>query len=512
LNIPAVPEPHSGTDRLAFLRRVLILAVLYTIPAVAVMHPVLDYDIWWHLRTGEWIIEHRAVPLSDPFSAYGQDKPWIAYSWLFEVLVALLYRAFGLTGLLVYRVVMSFAVLVVVHRLIARREPRFVMASFLTAVAFIALCPLLSERPWLFTILFFTLTLDVVLRLRDGTATWLVWLLPVVYVLWANLHIQFIYGLALLVLACVTPVIDGLLKRNDTAVSASVAWSRSWWQLVAISTLCALATLLNPYHVWLYGVIVEYATQPVAFAVVSELSAPEFRSPTDWAFLALGAAAAFALGRRTRVPLFELLLMVGAAYFAFHARRDLWVLVLASLAILTDHSAKERPSAERKTTLALGGYLLVVPMILVVLLMIGWWRELSEEHLAEAVGRAFPVKAVAAIGEVPGPLFNEFDWGGYLILALPNHPVSMDGRTNLHGEKRIERNVKTAQGIRWNEDGELTSARLIVIRADGPLAAILKTQPGYHVVYEDFPDKYLNRSVDNPNYRRAIVFTMELVP
>ena len=67
------------------VRRVLILIGLYAIPAIFVMTPITDPDIWWHLRTGQWIVEHGAVPMTDPFSSYGMGKPWIAYSWLFEI-------------------------------------------------------------------------------------------------------------------------------------------------------------------------------------------------------------------------------------------------------------------------------------------------------------------------------------------------------------------------------------------------------------------------------------------
>jgi hypothetical protein len=51
------------------------------------MRPVVDEDIWWHLATGRWVAEHHALPQADPFSAYGQTQPYVAYSWLFDLLV-----------------------------------------------------------------------------------------------------------------------------------------------------------------------------------------------------------------------------------------------------------------------------------------------------------------------------------------------------------------------------------------------------------------------------------------
>src|SRR3954453_10170656 len=79
----AAPSTDSGRELLRFLM-VLSLSAL---PILAVLRPVTDPDIWWHLRVGQWVVEHGALPANDPFSLPGLDKPWVAYSWLYEVLV-----------------------------------------------------------------------------------------------------------------------------------------------------------------------------------------------------------------------------------------------------------------------------------------------------------------------------------------------------------------------------------------------------------------------------------------
>src|SRR5262245_34501411 len=105
--------------------RLAIIAALYTIIAAIAIGPVIDPDIWWHLSACQWITAHGTVPTTDPFSVYGMDKPWIAYSWLFEVLVYFLYSRFGLSGILFYRIVLTLGVTAAFHLLIAKREPRF---------------------------------------------------------------------------------------------------------------------------------------------------------------------------------------------------------------------------------------------------------------------------------------------------------------------------------------------------------------------------------------------------
>jgi hypothetical protein len=473
---------HTGT-----VRRLLIIVALYAIPAIIVVCPVDNPDIWWHLRTGQWIVEHGMVPSTDPFSSFGQDKPWIAYSWLFEVLIYGLYQWLGIYGILLYRAALGFAVSIAIHHFIAKREPRFVVATGLTGAAFMTMACLMNERPWLFTLLFFTLTLDCVLDLRAGRGRRSIWVLPFLYALWANLHVQFIYGLFILGLACAAPWVDRLLGRGRAAAYGDAAGSRDWWRLVILTGACALATLLNPYHVRLYAVVVEYASQPVAFSLVSEHRAMEFRGPVDWVVLALAGWATFALGRRRRLPAFEVLLLASSAYFSFHTQRDLWFVVLAALAILLNGGCL-RGLAMDHFALTRGRLLAVAGGVVLLLPVIGWGRSLSPTRLARAIEEKYPARAASFVeGQgLPGPLYNDFDWGGYLLWRLPHLLVAIDGRTNLHGDKRLLRFYKTWAGERgWDSDPELENARLVISHSARPLSSLLRRDPRFELAYED---------------------------
>jgi hypothetical protein len=483
----AAARPDGGSKVL----RLAMVFALYAVPVVVTLRPVadpvMDPDVWWHLRTGQWVAEHRAVPQTDPFTAYGQDKPWVAYSWLYEVGVYGLYAWLGLAGVIAYRVALALAVVAAVHHLIARREPLFLRATLLTGLAVLALAMLFNERPWLCTVLFCTLTLDAVLDLREGRAGPPVWSLPVVYVLWASLHIQFVYGLFLLGLACAAPVLDRLLGQGRPGDTAATAPSRGWWRLVALTAGCALATLANPYHVRVYGVVLEYATQPGPFRFVNELKALEFRELPDWVMLALAGCAAFALGRRQRLSSFEVLLLAAAAFFAFRARRDLWFLVLASVAILSASGPRAAPAAERFPLTGWRLAALAVGLALLIALT-ARARHLSAANLESKVEGVFPARAADVVAErgYAGPLYNDFNWGGYLIWRLPHLPTAMDGRTNLHGDERILRFGATWSGAAgWQDDPDLCAAGVVIAPADTPLASLLATDPRFRLVYED---------------------------
>jgi hypothetical protein len=486
----AAPPQTDTADPVRDVLRLFMLLGLYAIAVLVALRPValptLDPDIWWHLRVGQWVLEHGTAPANDPFSASGQTTSWVAYSWLYEVLVYELYRWLGLAGIIAYRVALALAVVAALHRLVTRREPRFLPAAALTAAAILALAGLFSERPWLFTILFSTLTLDTVLEARSGRRGVLFWLLPGVYALWANIHIQFVYGLFILGLGLAGPLVDRALKRAPSGDSAAAPLSRGWWALAALAGACLLATLLNPYHLRLYGVVVEYATQPGPFRFVNELKALEFREVGDWVMLALAGAAVFALGRRPAPAAFDLLLLVASAFFAFRARRDLWLLVLASLAVLSGSGAIAAPGERfaltwrRRLVLAVGlaGLIALTAQV----------RRLTPDHLERTVAQVFPADAARVVRErrYGGPLYNDFNWGGYLIWTLPHLPVAIDGRTNLHGDERIMRFGATWCGAPgWQDDPDLGAAGVVIAPADSALAALLQHDRRFQLVHED---------------------------
>jgi hypothetical protein len=466
--------------------RVLIWAVIYTLPATVALLPILDYDIWWHLRTGQWIVEHRALPATDPFSQHGlaTGQPLVAYSWLFEVLAYAAYRLLGPEGIFLGRAVLALAIVAALHRLVARREPRFLVATSLLAVGVLALLPLLTDRPWLFTILFATLTLDVILDLREGRPARRAWLLPLLFVFWANLHIQFVHGLFLLGLACAAPVVDRLLRRDD-AEDAARAGSRAWWQLVALTAACAAATLLTPYHVGLYEVVRKLATEQVAPREIAECQALGFRDPWDWCVLLLVAATAFALGRRGRASAFEWLLLAAAAWFTFRGKRDVWFGVLAALALVP--VPRRVPDAELSFRPTPRQALATAVIVLLLAAAYGGYAA-SGNHVQATLEAQYPVRAAAFIRErgYAGPLYNDFSWGGYLIWNLPELPVAMDGRTSVHGDARIRQSMATWRGEPgWDADPDLARAAVVLFPARAPLTSLLRQDPRFRVVHED---------------------------
>jgi len=457
---------------------------MFLVLAVQAMLPIDDPDIWWRFRMGEWIATHRAVPYVDHFSANDMGKPWIEYSWAFALMVYWIHSSLGLVGIVYFIVLLGILVAYAAYRLIRGAGLPIQAEVALVAMALGAMKSLMTPRPWLITMLFFAIELLIIYRARTTEKTRLLWFLPVLFVAWANIHIQFVYGLAAV----------GLLFGE--ALLASCAKSRGWdlavpafslRTLALVNIACVAATFLTPYHYLLYDQVLSYMfVQVGAFQYLSELHPMLFRSPGDWLVLAMTILAAFALGWQRRWPPFSAMLLLIAAFVAFRARRDVWMVALVSLAIIGDTARSVLPNKVYDFS---KGQLLVAALVsLAALTFIGHSRGIDEKNLKSVVEEKFPVQAVNYIksNRLPGPLFNHYDWGGFLLWALPDVPVSMDGRTNLFGDRRIERSLAAWDGAAgWESEPDLLKAKLVIAEKHRPLTTLLKSRAGFKLVYED---------------------------
>ncbi len=479
----AIEEATRGQATLEQVAQACIVALLCAVPALVCAHAacVADPDIWWHLRSAEWITEHNAIPHTEPFTSFAAGKPWAAYSWLFELLMLHVFQRLGLVGIVVYSTAMLAGITFALHRLLRRLCPDFSVAVLLTLAATLSLGRLYTPRPWHCSILLLILELHVLYRARrDGEPAVLLWL-PVLFALWANLHIQFVDGL--LVLAAATA--EALIRRRATKPATSVR------VLPLLGTLVAsvLAVCVNPYGWHLYQEAYALAAQPGVMNHVTELQAIPFRALPDFGvlLLALGAAASF--GWERRVSLFEGFMFALACWLAFRSQRDVWVLAVVASAVLASclgrMQAEAVPARARPTTPLLDALGCVGTALLIG---VGFRvLHLNNYRLADDLAKDMPVEAVAAVRAkgYAGPLFNDYAWGGYLMWSL-RLPVSLDGRAALAGDERLDRYLATwGAEPSWKTDQDLAAAGLVIGPVKAPLVQLLRLDPRFQLAYED---------------------------
>jgi tetratricopeptide (TPR) repeat protein len=203
-----------------------------------------DSDVWWHLRGGEWTLENGKPPQRDPFTFGSADRVWVDIHWAYEVLLALAYRAGG-AGALVLLAAAVGAVAFLVCLTARRRGWPVSVAILAWAPALMLLAFRLDPRPEILSLLFLGCYLAILWRAEDRPA--LVWLLPVLQVLWVNVQGLFIFGPILLALFVTSHAADQFVGRWRGTVSWGVE-QRRWWRHVGLGCCgVLLACLVNPY-------------------------------------------------------------------------------------------------------------------------------------------------------------------------------------------------------------------------------------------------------------------------
>ena len=306
-----------------------------------------------------------------------------------------------------------------------------------------------------------------------------------IFFLWANLHIQFIYGLAVLGLFVTVNAAQHFASRQGLAPTFFEEPVLPIPPLVGIFCGCVLATLISPYSYHLYGVIFAYSRSTLIYSIIKELQPVSFRGYENFAELLLAGAAFYAVGSRKRVDLFKLVLLRLASVVAFRTMRDSWFLCVIAAACIADapDSGTERDPEEKPWELAC-----VFATVAVVLLLLTNGTDFTTRGLDRTISSRFPVNAVNFIHQnhLPGPLYNTFDWGGFLTWYMPDYPVVVDGRTDLYGDQLNKLLFDTQNGeSSYKNNPYLNEAGIVLLHRQDGLVSTLAQDPRFQKVYED---------------------------
>jgi hypothetical protein len=246
--------------------------------------------------------------------------------------------------------------------------------------------------------------------------------------------------------------------------------------------------LVGPYSWRLYAVIFHYVRSSSPYMIITELQALNFRVPEHFVLVLIVAASFFTLGwRRSRDP-FKLALLVICTVVGFRMTRDSWFCALPALAIIGDRDPGDvqEETVPRLRKIYFAAAVALVTIAVFVLLA----RDTTTNNatLARAVATYFPVNAsafVQAHWREPR-IYNDMNWGGFLIWALPDSPVAIDNRPDLYGDQRLSHFYLVQQGLLdWSADPDLNAAQVVLLNRQTPLSKLLARDIRFHLVYED---------------------------
>lgn len=451
-------------------------------PYTRLMRTAFSPDIWWEIVAGENILSSGTWPTTDSYSFTVPGNEWVAYQWLGDVLLALAARLGGLTGLLGLLLVLS-ATLVLLLYYYAYLRSGSAPAAFLSCALLLPVASVfLVLRPQLLGYIFLAVTLICLERFRQGRAKAL-WILPAVFLLWANTHGTFAFGLLALGLYWVSGLVNfrwgGLVAERWTADQRR--------HLAVIFLLCLLALTLTPYGTQLAAYPLQMALlQPVNLESVTEWQP----LPLDlwWGKLVLGLLLLFFLGQLLfpltyRVE--ELSLLLFAIYAACVHRRIVFLLVLVlapALATQVSRCLHRLQPAKQHVPLSFGLWLLIAALV------VGLFP--SPQELDQAVARQYPRGAVEYLRRYPTrvPMFNLLRWGGYLTWSLGlEHKVFIDSRVDIYEYAGVFSDYLRISNLDPHALFLLRKYGVgaCLLQREAPLATVLAALPDWETVYAD---------------------------
>ena len=420
---------------------------------LALQLPPGDPDMYWHLASGSWMLEHRALLREDIFSSTIRGQPYSVGEWLGQIALAAAFEAASWQGLVVLR-----SLLVACGAFFLMRAARHLGAPWPAAIIVVVFALALSrqswgDRPQLFSIALFPLVLERCLAARSGDRRAL-WALPPVLLVWTNLHGGYPLGLA----AIGAFALEALLLRRPALRG-----------FIAAGLAAAVATLVDPGALGL-GAAASHVLSPPRF-IVEEMP-PDLLRPAGLLFAGF-VLAALAGVTVSRGRLLEALLLVPLLWLGLSAQRHLHWLPFAAAPFIAANGADlwrriPYPRGRSHPLPAAAQVALALVLVAAAALATAFAPRAADE-------RAYPVAAGDPIRAGTGTLFHEYDWGGWLIFHHPERPVFIDGRLFPFVPAVVDDYVELmGAGPRWREVLERRAIREALLRPATPLAAALR--------------------------------------
>jgi hypothetical protein len=446
----------------------VVAAGCLTAALLVFLPPILnDSDTLWQITTGGWILDHHAIPSTDPFSVTAGDRPWFAHEWLSETIMAIAYRLGGIRGVMVLAAgATGLTAAILLHHL--RRFLPGIYALTAVIVALSNATPSMLARPHLLAWPCLAAWCGGLVAAR-ASRTAPPWTLLPVMLLWVNLHGSFMVGLLLPGALMIEALLDPGADWRRTAIV--------WGRFIVAACLVAL---VNPD--FLAGVLF-----PIHLAGMKSLAWIGEWQPTDFSrfqpleLIILGGLA-LGLSGHLKLPPIRLLLFLGLVHAALSHGRNGQLLGIAGVLILAEPMGVSlgrgaaRPSGPPWRRLSLGAGVFALAA-----LALRFTLPLNPERSGAAFAAVLDPVPPSVRAE---PVLNEYGLGGQLIFAGVRPFI--DSRADLYGDAFLTRYHRIVLGDRAELDRTLSAWRIAwtIFPAGNPVVAMMDERAGWRRLIE----------------------------
>lgn len=467
----SIARPIARTVDLQTALPWLAAAAVYLLLMLLGPQLLSDPDSYSHIALGRWMLAHHAVPMADPFSQTMQGKPWIAFEWLSQVLLAGAYALGGWVAVIALTAAATGLAFALLARFVGR-EWKPLPTLMLLLMSLVLLSPHILARPHMLALPVMIGWVAALVRAVDDKRAPSWWLL-LLMMLWANLHGSFTLGLAI-----IAPIAFDAVCNADRAGRWRVAQR---WFLFGIAAFAAAS--LNPYGPEMILVTFHTIALGQALHVITEWQPQNFARLGAFEIIMLGGFG-LALLRGIKLPPLRILMLLWLLHLSLAQSRHADLLGMLAPFFLVHPLAGQlgvRATGRGDTRIAAW-----LPAAAVVLLIAVTGSVIARNDI-HPPARITPVKALKAIDPAKaGPILNDYDFGAYLDFV--GVAPFIDGRTELYGADFVLRydralGLQDLPGFLKLLDQYRFGATLLA--PSTPAVALLDRLPEWHRVYAD---------------------------
>jgi hypothetical protein len=449
--------------------------------------PFVDFDYWWHLATGNWILDHHRVPIADPFSWTAGGRNWIAHEWLSEAVLALVVRAGGYAAAIVFTALM---VLLGYWRLLVASR-YYGMSRRLAFIVTVCLSGMFLRggvmvvRPQVWTWAFFGILFAEIAAHDTGRKAHL-WILPPMFIVWINANLTAFMGIGFLAIYAVDLLIRKKLDRRFLTVCI-------------LSTLALLVNYRGP--VLIISALRSYFDQnAIRYEVIFEWKHPAL---TDHSMLPFFVSVALAplmiwplIQRRPRIwPALPTLIMLYSSYKAIRFVPIYGILVFLFIGWLfwwrSDVNGVRPVVSSKPLVPKSNWWLLPTNLAFATVLLIPIARS-SSQFNRDPNAFGYPVAATTYLIEhYPNArVFNDYNYGGYLIYRFSQSDtplkVYVDGREEMYGDAFLRHYFHVSWGYTgWKTSFEREGFTAAIMRTSMAVAPLIADDPDWEIAWKN---------------------------
>ncbi|MDH5298308.1 MAG: hypothetical protein OEV91_04745 [Desulfobulbaceae bacterium] len=489
---PRAPQPRIAIlpDFAGFFSVALFVALAFAGGAKKLCGP----DTFWHIKAGEIMLDRQTILTRDIFSHTAAGNPWTAHEWLSEIIMAWWHQLGGIAAVVLFFSFLSAATFWLLYTICRRTTPDW-LATPIVLVAFCLAYTHLLARPHIFS---WFLGLVTIAILQKGTQSRLLYLLPPITLVWANLHGGFMLSLLFQIFFITGPLLDHLCLRPIPS------WQLLWTRLnrpILILVASTAAACINPFgcHLLLFPF---YVTSPVFTRNINEWLPADLLE--QWylrSYLLLVLLFLFFQAHRLNwTQRLFILYFINAALA--HCRHfslaglflsPIWSEALAPWGAAIDLRNRKGSTPDKEMSLSpYSGLALTLVLFLLLLSLVSNPRFRQQQLLAPLgadTSPDTPSPFLAFLKDHPqqGKMFNNYGWGGILIYTFgPEQKVFIDGRADMYGEK-IFTDYQKIIGITDETEPLLDKYGVdwVLFGSTEPLTRYLKRSGAWLEIYRD---------------------------